>query len=161
MATQPLPQTPMTTTSLPPLLALPLELKLHILSYLHLDDDDYADLSLIILRHTHRSFRNIIPHAPYASKDKTHNEFQLDRAERQYPYLIPPMTYPCYGCLGIVECSGFGRHDIGRGWYSSDSAPRVVVPLGSPKASLRTCNACYDNRLSKREDPGWWSVPWD
>lgn len=143
MATQHLPQTPMTTTSLPPLLTLPLELKLHIFSYLSAEYE--ADLSLIILRRTHRYFRDIIPHVPYASKDKVRKEHQLLTAERQHSYLIPPMTYPCYGCLRIVKGSGFGRCGIPPFSYSIDSAPEVVMPLGYPKACFRTCNACYDN----------------
>ena len=146
MATQLLPQTPMTAIPSPPLLALPLELKLQILSYLSVDDpDDDDDVSLIILRRTHRSFRNIIPHAPYTSKDRTHNGLQLEQAEFEHPYLIPPLNYPCYQCLRVMEVSAFGRSDVRMHWYSSVLDLGVITPIGSSWSNDRKCNACWDD----------------
>lgn len=141
MATQPLPQAPMTTTPLPPLLALPLELKLQILSYLPTKGVYNDDVSLIVLRRTHRLFRNIIPRAPYNGAPY---KSKFKRAERQHLYLIPPMTYPCYYCRRVLEVSDFGRSDIPQKWYSSNSAPGVVRPLGSTELDDRWCNDCWD-----------------
>lgn len=146
MATPSLPPTPTTTTSLPPLLTLPLELNWHIFSYFSVDD--HADLSLMILRRTHRSFRDIIPHAPYGSKAGYRRRCQLVRAEHQHPYLIPPMACPCYSCEQIVDGSGFGRGDVLPFWYSCEGALGVVVPLGSQRARVRKCNACWDGNFN-------------
>ena len=147
MANQPLPPTPADTTPTPPLLALPVELKLHILSYLSVKKPFLSPgqniLSLMILRRTHRSFREIIPHAPYASVVRPSKLFLLLEAEINHPYLFPPNHYPCYGCLWLIEGSGFGRCDTPA--WDCDLEPHAVPPLQSKKAAGRRCNACWDS----------------
>ncbi len=89
------------SSNLPPLLALPLELKLQILSSFsdYAGDPDHA-LALMILRRTHKSLRDIIPN-PWKSAKPAKEHFLA--AERKHPYLFPsltdypePLAYPCY-----------------------------------------------------------------
>ena len=110
MAPEAAPQNP-PSTSLPPLLALPVELKLQILSHIPDHNKSHA-LALMILRRTHRSFRSIIPNP------KTELSIGFFLAAEKHPYLFPllcgcgenprglsnhcskPLVrhYPCYRC---------------------------------------------------------------
>ncbi len=141
MANQPLPPTSTNTTPTPPLLALPVELKLHILSYLSVKKPFVSHqqdiLSLIILRRTHRSFREIIPHAPYASECQTLRWFQLHAAEKNHPYPIPPNHYPCYRCFRLIESSGFDK-------YGTPAIGHVLRAFLESNYPDRRCNRCWD-----------------
>lgn len=96
---------------MPPLLALPTELKLEIIS--HLPHDPYP--SLACLRRTHSSFLDLIPKAHICSKLSA-NELcgQLLKTELEYAYLLPPGHYPCYVCTRVLPLDAFpitpGRH---------------------------------------------------
>ena len=142
------------STDLPPLLALPLELKFEILSKFSdaKDDDDEGvnKLALTVLRRTHSSFRRIIP------KTKPTYELLL-LAENEHPYLFPwicenscsgrPHSYadcfdpdsmlPCYDCLQLRECIFFRADPARRGDLNE--------VLGDEDAGTRTCDECYHN----------------
>ncbi|KAF6217963.1 hypothetical protein HO133_006375 [Letharia lupina] len=84
---------------LPPLLALPVELKWQIIS--HLDHDEYP--SLACLRRTHSSFLNVIPKAQIRSElSDTELSNQLLKTELDYAYLLPVVHYPCYICARVL-----------------------------------------------------------
>ena len=133
------------TAILPPLLTLPTEMKLHIISYL-LDTEDFGDFdpSLIILRRTHSTFRAIIPSTPYGPPVlddlmlRYAREKRLLQAERHHPYLIPPNKFPCYGCQLVLDSSTFGNFNL----LSSDSGlgdsevftGGRILPLGAVQA---------------------------
>ncbi len=118
MAPEAAPQNP-PSTSLPPLLALPVELKLEILSNIP-DHNKSRALALMILRRTHRSFRSIIPNP------KTELSIGFFLAAEKHPYLFPllcgcgenprglsnhcskPLVrhYPCYICKRLRSGQG-------------------------------------------------------
>ena len=123
------------------LLALPDEVKLLILSNFYEDDkdtsnaysffDDDSDsknaLTLMILRRTHKSFRQMIPN-PW--KEARPTAEHLIAAERRYPYLFPfkcgcsyhgschsnrcpdPcfFSFPCYECLRVIKWGHWNGH---------------------------------------------------
>lgn len=90
--------------ALPPLLALPVELKIEIIS--HLSHDEYP--SLACLRRTHSSFLNVIPKAHIRSKlSETDLCNQLLKTELEYAYLFPPDHYPCYFCARALPLDAF------------------------------------------------------
>ncbi|KAM0800316.1 hypothetical protein BDR22DRAFT_973144 [Usnea florida] len=113
-------------TTHPCLLTLPDELKLKILSNFYDDDSDPSNaLTLMVLRRTHKSLRQLIPN-PWKEARPTAEHYTL--AERQYPYLFPfscrlPSScnsdrcsepcflfFPCYDCLRVLNwgyCDGF------------------------------------------------------
>ena len=143
------------TTPLPPLLALPLELKQQIFS--SLSDDKGFKLSLTILRRTHPILRNSIPYTPLAplapfkhnrtTRHKERSNLRRDRsdllffAELYHPYLFPPSSYPCYDCLKIRDEAYF---EDNKSLSSADSSlvTSVCKPFGSAIAYERKCNDC-------------------
>ena len=145
------PPEPTSTKVLPPLLMLPLEIKLHIFSLF-----DLTEPTLIILRRTHRSFYNIIPRAPYAKGEERLECHRFLTAEQRYPYLFPPSMLPCYRCLQVLEDSNFSTYD-------TPGAPsllknrhylpaRDTEPLGSEKAYRLHCDACWTSCLLGEEE---------
>ena len=90
--------------SVPPILALPVELKLDILS--KIPHDEYP--SLACLRRTHSSFLDLVPkaHIRYqlSETDLCH---QLLKTELAYAYLLPPDHYPCYLCARVLPLDVF------------------------------------------------------
>lgn len=94
------------TPPLPPLLVLPLELKLQIISHLQ----ETQDCSLRILRRVHSSFRHIInPHGPSTCPDSV-RKAELQTAEDKHPYLFPPDHFPCYCCYDVFPGSSFNYY---------------------------------------------------
>ena len=93
-----------TSQAQPPLLALPAELKLKIIS--RLLHDSYP--SQACLRRTHSSFLPLIPKSSIRS-NLTDTELcnQLLRTELEYPYLFPPQHYPCYFCARVQPLESF------------------------------------------------------
>ena len=93
-----------TEQALPPLLALPVEVKLKIISCL--PHDEYP--SQACLRRTHSSFLPLIPKSDIRSK-LTETELcnQLLRTELEYAYLLPPAHYPCYFCARVQPLDAF------------------------------------------------------
>ena len=90
--------------TLPPLLALPSELKLQIIS--HLPHDEYP--SHACLRRTHSSFRDLIPKASIRSSvSQEHLASQLFFTEGNYAYLLPLGHYPCYTCIKVLPVDVF------------------------------------------------------
>ena len=151
MAPQAAPQSP-PSTILPPLLALPLELKLQILSSFsnYTDDPDHA-LTLMILRRTHKSFRDIIPN-PWktAQLTATHLATHFLAAERQHPYLfsldrIERVAFlPCYDCLGLIDRRGnFYNYRLA---YFRDEDESWDL-LGAEHAQDRICDECWEARI--------------
>lgn len=90
--------------ALPPLLALPVELMLEIISYL--PHDEYP--SRACLRRTHSSFLQLIPKAEIRSKlSDSQLSDQLLRTELDYSYLFPPNHYPCFFCARLLPMVAF------------------------------------------------------
>ena len=108
-------------TTHPCLLTLPNELKLKILSNFYNDDSNpFNALTLMVLRRTHKSLRQLIPN-PWKEARPTAKHYIL--AERQYPYLFPfwcpchlsglcnsdrcfdrqLLFFPCYNCLRVIK----------------------------------------------------------
>ena len=115
-----------TEKALPPLLTLPVELKLEIIS--HLPHDEYP--SRACLRRTHSSFLQLIPKADIRSKlSDTELSNQLLKTEMEYAYLFPPDHYPCYMCARVLPLGAF-----------DDS-------ISDPHAHYRSCQQC---RMLKR-----------
>ena len=89
---------------LPPLLLLPSELKLQVISYLGHDSSP----NLACLRRTHRSFRNIIPKSDLRPKSPPFLlKSQLLDTELNHPYLLPVHHYPCYRCNEVLPADDF------------------------------------------------------
>ena len=103
------------------LLTIPDEMKLQILSNFYNDDSDpFNALTLMILRRTHKSFRQLIPN-PWKEARPTAKHYIA--AEQGWPYLFPfrcscnpsgschsdrcpdPcfLFFPCYGCLRVIK----------------------------------------------------------
>lgn len=137
-------------TRLPPLLRLPNELKLHIFSYFSEAED--FEPTLIILRRTHRAFRDIIPPIPYGpprrgdlacTKSREQKLLVAENRANRHLYLIPPNMFPCYWCLLVLDSSAFGtppRLAANRHLFQG----LLYLPLGSPQAWARTCKRCWD-----------------
>ena len=139
-------------TSTSPLLILPTELMLHIISYIF--DKEDQEPTLIILRHTHRIFRQLVPsvpygpHSPYNSTLRDVRQRRFLRAERKYPYLIPPRMLPCYKCLRVRDRLEFDRFDhlstdgmlsmYGVGLFGGGR----TKSLGCGNAQTRYCSRC-------------------
>ncbi len=147
------------TAPLPPLLALPSELQLQIISYFSNTENPVdPEPTLIILRRTHRIFRDIIPSAPYGPpvlnvldlRSSRYNKLLL--AEHKYPYLFPRKMLPCYGCQRVLNRSAFkewdnlspgrvfcGGGDYGHGGLLPDTPTRSLPPRGP---GTRKCSQC-------------------
>ncbi|KAF6217955.1 hypothetical protein HO133_006367 [Letharia lupina] len=139
---------------LPPLLALPLELKQQIFN--HLSNDDEQGLSLTILRRTHPIFRHVIPRqqlspiTPYNPLDKTIpsenyrtrtvRQYQLSLTERKHPYLFAPDHYPCYSCCEVLGVGHFEDDGIRDEFVCLKDLEKI--PLGSPSLRPRICDRC-------------------
>lgn len=125
---------------LAPLLALPNELKLQIISYI--PDKEDPEPTLIILRHTHRIFRDIIPPRPYGppvpfnSTLREARKKRLLQAEHKYPQLIPRKMLPCYRCLYVLDRLEF---DLFEGGMPGGGR---LKSLGYRKAHTRFCSRC-------------------
>ncbi len=165
---------------LPPLLALPLEIKLQILSNFDDDTDDVENgLTLMVLRRTNKSFRQIIPKpwnrsSPGRRKRWFYEEHWL-AAERKYPYLFPwkcrcaeqgrpefrsnycPKPHffllPCYECLcGLVRGGRFQNY---RTAYFRNGRSRWDRPdawwdmMGGEHAEDRLCDECWGTYLGR------------
>ena len=156
MAPQTAPPSP-PISNLPPLLALPLELKLQILSsFSDYDSDPDHALALVILRRTHKSLRDIIPN-PWKSAEPAKEHFLA--AERQHPYLFPwrcscehypecipehysepfPLFYPCYYCMRLKDRFEFRNYVIAID--DDEPAPRNINE--KQPAILRKCDHCW------------------
>ena len=130
-----------TDDGLPPLLKLPQELKLHIISYLVLDKSP----NLACLRRTHKSFYNIIPKSDIRSKSTPFLlRSQLLDAELNHPYLLPHGRAPCYGCIAVIPSLYF-HHLVGLDDYV----------LGGPRAYGRSCFSCGLMIRKRPEDEEW------
>lgn len=139
-------------TPIAPLLALPNELKLHIVSYMFDKEDE--EPTLIILRHTHRIFRQLIPSVPYGPRSPYNSTLRDVRqrrflqAERKYPYLIPPGMLPCYQCLRVRDRLEFDRFDyLSTDWILSMYGVALFgggrsKSLGCGNAQKRYCSRC-------------------
>ena len=104
---------------LPPLLALPVELKLQIFD--HLSNHKYGELWLAILRRTHPQLRCLIPRQimPSIMPDTSFSvaiypeycrsiDLRINLlwlTESEYPYLFPPGFRPCFDCGEVVDTS--------------------------------------------------------
>ena len=162
-------------TTHPNLLTLPDELKLQILSNLYNDDNDPSNaLTLMILRRTHKSLRQLIPN-PWKAARPTAKHYIT--AERRYPYLFPfrctcnlsgpcysdrcPGPYfdlfPCYDCLRVIKWGdpydiprnkNFKNYEIA---YlregEGDPWEAHWDDPGSKHAQDRICDECWQRRL--------------
>ena len=162
MASQAEPQS-QPTTILPPLLALPLELKTQILSnfsnYASKSSDPEDALALMILRRTHTSFRHIIPD-PWKKTSPRADHFLA--AERKHKYLFsafycwrckqndfmticdcPIKMLPCYDCITLHDIHGnFRNYQV----VSADDEESWDT-LGAEHAQKRVCDDCWKERL--------------
>ena len=139
-------------TPIAPLLALPTELKMQIISYI--SDEEDPEPTLIILRYTHRIFRNLVPPAPYGPRVPSNSKLRevrkkrLLQAERRYPYLFPSKMLPCYRCLCVLHRSAFDAYEIYLpNWRVSDHdmgcyPGELSKSLGCKNAHTRRCSRC-------------------
>lgn len=111
-----------------PLLTLPTELKLHIISYLPRERSPI----LACLRRTHTSFLNLIPKSKIRS-DIPHYTLcsQLLETEMHYSYLLPIDHYPCYSCAAVLSVQNFHPNSTQRDYV-----------IGGARAYARSCSQC-------------------
>jgi len=103
------PYDPMSNPNIPSLLSLPLEILLQIIDHL----TEVPELSLAILRRTHRVFYHIIPNTAVRDKpSKTRIGQHLHTAQEWFPYLFPQDHYACFICLTVKPAPSFA--DRGR-----------------------------------------------
>ena len=126
-------------TPLPPILALPLELKQQSMSHLSGEDNQFninvGSRKMIILRRKHPEFRSIIPcDYRFASQSVFHKRWQLFVAACTYPYLIPPNLYPCYQCVKVLDVSDYAR---------DNASAEGVTPIGARGALHLFCDGCW------------------
>ena len=162
---------------LPPLLALPLEIKLQILSNFDDDTDDGENgLTLMVLRRTHKSFRQIIPN-PWnrSSPERKKRRYICDHwlaAECKYPYLFPLecdceyndcpqchsndcpnpffLFFPCYDCRRLVDRGDFGNYRIAYfrdERFTSYKSATLWDLMGGEHAKDRLCDRCWKEQL--------------
>lgn len=150
-----------TIRPLPPLLALPLELKQQI--FADISEFEDGELWLTILRRTHPMLRYLIPRktiapvTPYSRNNMSIRlqyyrtlEIRKDRflfAEVNHPYLFPPDFYPCSSCGEVLSGSHFEPY---RPRYVSEGLKNTRhIPLGSVAAhdlgspDQRLCKSCH------------------
>ena len=151
-----------TMQPLPPLLALPVELKLQI--FYHLSNHKYGELWLATLRRTHPLFRYLIPRQtmpsvmPRASLSvATYREycrrmdFRMDLlrlTESDHPYLFPPGFHPFFDCGEVVDSS-----HLHTDWYTA--APTAV----SSHRLRYEGSRCYENPYFWCITPGHHRIP--
>ena len=172
------------SNTLSPLLALPLETKLQILSNFSEDAADPENaITLMILRRTHSSFRQIIPN-PWDESLPDHGHVLA--TERQHPYLFPwecrcsgqacrsdhcpnpyYFFYPCYRCLKLLS-----RHDNFCNYQMAHSRLRhegkdggegLSEVMGGENIEDRLCGECWHQILADFKAygcyPGYWDRP--
>ena len=158
---------------LPPLLALPLEIKLQILSNFDDDTDDVENgLTLMVLRRTHKSFRQIIPNpgnrASPGRKQRSRPRKHLLVAERKDTYLFPwhcgcwestcrskdcpePyfMFFPCQDCGWLEDRNKFKNYELA---YSILRSATSWDLIGGEHAEDRLCADCWRYQLYGHEE---------
>lgn len=103
----------MATPTLPPLLRIPMEIKLHIFSYL-----EGPEPTLIILRRTHSHFRSVIPKVSLrATLSETDYRDHLIAAEKYANgdgrlSLFPPKKLVCFRCFHILPVKKFSNQNF-------------------------------------------------
>jgi len=126
---------------IPPLITLPVEIKLKIMSYISEGGRDIPSgrycpqPTLMTLRRVHRSFRQLIPYDPYFHAIGYWRIDQLRAGERNVSHPLPVFFYPCYGCLAILYVSDFDRRNTTR-----------LRGVGGEKAHERLCQGCVRSR---------------
>ena len=141
-----------------PLIALPLELKQHISSYL----EEGPEPALTILRRTHPHFRYIIPKAVQRSKLPYEQYCAIllaaDRLAPDYQQkglnLFPPNHFACFICLEVLPGGRF-----------TDRSIHSVKRVGGRDAHKRCCVNCglWNLRLSPKPfkiDRLYYAVSW-
>lgn len=138
----------MTSTSSPrqldtsPLLALPTELKLQIISCIPRGSSP----SLACLRRTHTSFLNLIPKSEIRSKTSSFRlRCELFETEMSYPYLLPLDHYPCYSCFAVLSVQNFEPY-----------ATQTDHAIGGARALHRFCSRCCEENLGPQ--PNFWKM---
>ena len=165
-------------TTHPYLLTLPDELKLQILSNFYNDHSDPRNaLTLMILRRTHKSFRQLVPN-PWKEARPTAEHYIT--AERRYPYLFPNacactrpsghsddhcyrcyLSFPCYECLRVIKRGvwdgppydvpyneNFRTFEVAYWKLEGDYYERTYWDtLGGEHAQDRVCDECWKRRL--------------
>ncbi len=129
-----------TDGSLPPLLALPMELKLQIILCLPHDKSP----NLACLRRTHTSFRDIIPKSDIRSHlSPSLLCGQLLDTELNHSYLLPLHHFPCYRCIAVLPFQAFHP------WML-----QCNVAIGGAYAYNRFCRSC-EFTDSTPEEENW------
>ncbi len=128
-----------TDGSLPPLLALPMELKLQIILCLPHDKSP----NLACLRRTHTSFRDIIPKSDIRSHlSPSLLCSQLLDTELNHSYLLPLHHFPCYRCIAVLPSQAFHP------WML-----QCNVAIGGTYAYNRFCRSCgFTNSTPEEEN---------
>ena len=127
-----LPQSNLSPQKDPPLIALPLEIKRHIFSYLEGPEPTH-----IILRRTNRHFRHIIPKRKHRQvllyEDERDHLIAADQlaADDKQPKLFLPNHLACFTCLDVMTSDRFSDRN-------SYKARRV----GGKDAHKRFCLNC-------------------
>lgn len=125
----------------PPLLALPVELKLQIFSYLKND----LQPSLMLLRRTHSTSRQMISAQDCVGVDNKTTKIRMFAAEQNYGFLFTPTQYPCYNCLKVIDRSGFDQYPFSK-YVSADvwtGFGANARPLGAHRTFERQCDNCW------------------
>lgn len=137
----------LTEHGLSPLLALPTELKLDIITYLY----DDTSPNLTCLRRTHTFFLSITLKSDIRSKSSVSLlRSQILSTELNYPYLLPPDHYPCYGCTAVLPTKDFHPSERQR-----------VLRIGKAAAYSRLCHrSCGRSEWTGHEVLHWQDAAW-
>lgn len=127
----------MSSATLAPLLALPLELKYEIISHLCDGNDPESKLALMLLRRTHSLFRQLITRKQCLTQGYMIAK-QLFLAERNYPMLFLPGMRPCYYCKRLL----LGFEFVFQRSFEVFTCDEQKIPFGADDAMGRQCVQC-------------------
>lgn len=133
----------LSTAKIPPLLALPNELKQKIISYVResgytlTNGQFYPHPTLMTLRRVHCTFRQLIPYDPFFHALGRWDFRQLQAAECNVLNPLPVWFFPCYGCRSVLYYPDFDSENSSR-----------LRSVGGQHSLLRRCKSC-DGREKK------------
>lgn len=137
-------------TNLSPLIALPLEMKQHIFSYLK-----GPEPTLIVLRRTHPHFRHIIPKRNHRKElhyaDERAYLIAADKlaADDKQPKLFLPNHLACFTCLEVMPSEKFSDRNTykARRVGGKDAHKRFCLDCGLRDQKYTESQTLYINRV--------------